>query len=38
MIYVKKRDGRRVPFDEVKIENAVLAAFKDVDKEITPYA
>lgn len=38
MIYVKKRDGRRVPFDEVKIENAVLAAFKDVDGEITPYA
>ena len=38
MIYVKKRDGRRVPFDEKKIENAVLAAFKDVDKEITPYA
>ena len=38
MIYVKKRDGRKVPFDEQKIENAVLAAFKDVDKEITPYA
>ena len=38
MIYVKKRDGRRVPFDEKKIENAVLAAFKDVDKELTSYA
>lgn len=38
MIYVKKRDGRRVTFDEKKIENAVLAAFKDVDKELTSYA
>ena len=38
MIYVKKRDGRKVLFDEKKIENAVLAAFKAVDKEITPYA
>ena len=38
MIYVKKRDGRQVPFDETKIENAVLAAFKEVDGEITSYA
>ena len=38
MVYVKKRDGRRVPFDETKIENAVLAAFKEVDGTISEYA
>ena len=33
MLKVKKRDGRIVPFDGHKIINAVLAAFKQVDKE-----
>ena len=27
MIYVIKRDGRKVPFDRTKIENAILKAF-----------
>ena len=35
---VIKRDGRVVPFDTTKIERAILAAFQDVDGEITPYA
>ena len=35
---IKKRDGRSVPFDAQKIKDAVLAAFKDVDGEITEYA
>jgi len=35
---VKKRDGRIVPFDSSKIKNAILAAFKNVDGEITDYA
>ena len=35
---VKKRDGRIVPFDSSKIERAILAAFKQVDGEITEYA
>lgn len=33
-----KRDGRLVPFDHFKIVDAVLAAFKEVDGEITDYA
>lgn len=33
-----KRDGRIVPFDKQKIVNAVEAAFKAVDGEITEYA
>lgn len=33
-----KRDGRIVPFDKGKIIAAVLAAFKDIDKEISEYA
>ena len=33
-----KRDGRLVDFDHMKIVDAVLNAFKDVDKEITDYA
>ena len=37
-MYVKKRDGRIVPFDSSKIEKAILAAFKQVDGEITEYA
>ena len=35
---IRKRDGRSVPFDPEKIKKAVLAAFKQVDGEITPYA
>ena len=35
---VIKRDGRIVPFDERKIINAVIAAFKSIDGEITEYA
>lgn len=35
---VQKRDGRIVPFDEKKIEKAILAAFEDTDGEITEYA
>ena len=35
---VKKRDGRIVPFDPSKIQNAILAAFKSVDGELTDYA
>lgn len=35
---VIKRDGRKVDFDRNKITKAVLAAFKEVDGEITPEA
>ena len=35
---IYKRDGRLVPFDQNKIIDAVLAAFKDVDGKITSYA
>lgn len=35
---VIKRDGRIVEFDTTKIENAILAAFKSVDGEISDYA
>jgi len=35
---VIKRDGRIVEFNRQKIINAILAAFEDVDGEITPYA
>ena len=38
MKQVKKRDGRIVDFDSSKIINAVLAAFKEVDGEISDYA
>ena len=38
MKQVKKRDGRIVDFDSQKIINAVLAAFKEVDGEISDYA
>ena len=38
MIYVIKRDGRKVPFDRTKIENAILKAFYEVDKNIDDYA
>lgn len=35
---VVKRDGRLVDFDPSKIHNAILAAFKSVDGEISEYA
>lgn len=35
---IKKRDGRIVAFDQNKIIDAVLAAFKDVDGELSDYA
>ena len=35
---VIKRDGRIVEFDPTKIRNAILAAFNDVDGEISDYA
>jgi len=35
---VIKRDGRLVVFDPAKIERAILAAFEDVDGEISDYA
>lgn len=35
---VIKRDGRIVEFDTTKIENAILAAFKSIDGEISDYA
>ena len=38
MIYVIKRDGRKRKFNEEKIKDAVLAAFNEVDGEITDYA
>ena len=37
-MFVTKRDGRIVEFDPIKIQNAILAAFQDVDGEITDYA
>lgn len=37
-IMIKKRDSRLVPFDHFKIVDAVLAAFKEVDGEVTDYA
>lgn len=38
MIKIQKRDGRIVDFDKQKIINAVLAAFNEVDGEISDYA
>ena len=37
-MYIIKRDGRRVQFNQNKIIDAVLAAFKEVDKELSDYA
>lgn len=38
MLQVKKRDGQIVEFDEQKIVNAILKAFKEVDGKINQYA
>lgn len=37
-MYIIKRDGRRVKFNQNKIIDAVLAAFKEVDKDLSDYA
>ena len=33
-----KRDGTKQKFDKMKIVDAVLAAFKELDGEVTDYA
>lgn len=38
MINIQKRDGRIMPFDQNKIIDAVLAAFKEVDGKLSDYA
>jgi ribonucleoside-triphosphate reductase (formate) len=38
MLKVKKRDGRIVDFNEQKIVDAILAAFKEVDGKLSEYA
>ena len=38
MIYVIKRDGRKMPFDTQKIKKAILKSFKAVDGNISDYA
>ena len=38
MVYVIKRDGRKMPFETEKIETAILKAFKAIDGEISNYA
>ena len=38
MLNVQKRDGRIVPFNNQKIINAILAAFKQIDGDISDYA
>ena len=38
MVYIIKRDGRKVEFDKTKIVKAVLKAFTAVDGELTDYA
>ena len=35
---IKKRDGRVVPFDQNKIIDAILKAFKSVDGDLSDYA
>lgn len=37
-MYVIKRDGVKVPFNEEKVKNAILKAFEAVDGEISSYA
>ena len=38
MRYIKKRDGRLVPFNKKKITTAILKAFIAVDGEVSDYA
>ena len=37
-MYVEKRDGRITEFNKQKIVDAILAAFKNVDNELTEYS
>lgn len=37
-MFITKRDGRKMPFDKTKIINAISAAFKEIDGEISEYA
>ena len=37
MKYVVKRDGRKVPFNSKKIENAIYKAFEEVDGVVTDF-
>ena len=38
MLQIEKRDKRMVQFNKLKIENAILKAFKQVDGEVSEYA
>lgn len=38
MLQIEKRDKRIVQFNKLKIENAILKAFKQVDGEVSEYA
>ena len=38
MYYITKRDGRIKEYNRRKIENAIAAAFTDVDGEVNEYA
>lgn len=38
MIFIIKRDGRKVPFSKEKIESAILKAFKSIDFSVDTYA
>jgi len=38
MVYVIKRDGRKMPFETEKIETAILKAFEAVDGHVSDYA
>ena len=38
MIFITKRDGRKVPFSKEKIESAILKAFKSIDFSVDTYA
>ena len=37
-MYIVKRDGRKVPFNQNKIIDAILSAFVEVDGQISEYA
>ena len=38
MYYIIKRDGRKMPFNKIKIVKAAESAFIEKDGELTPYA
>ena len=37
-MYIVKRDGRKVPFNQNKIIDAILSAFVEVDGQVSEYA